>query len=1020
MIYNYQISNTSNIMKKILWYLLSALALVAAVSSCKDKDEKEPDEPSNVVATVKASDLIDAAAVAYASWEETTAIPTSLTVGGTTLTQPQYQYALCVLLTNLAAGNSSDIKVLGYKAAEHPDRDSYDKSEIAMTGGPSISEGTEDLVNIAKRMVEAMADKLTVPNQTLVTRSGASALAFSTNRATVTLLRALAAYKSSGSLPKNVSTEYLSASASLKGFAQQFVTYLDVWDKTVGTVSADGSHCSDNGSAWENVHFIPIPYSGGAYADGKDQYAEQYKPYHTITVDGVTYDAAQCFIVAAKGFIDLVTTQGSALKQTERNTVVHTLGNGAKLTEAIPSVPSWATWGSYPWYEKSDDPCAINFSSSAPCTIEFMVRNVNWFLTRAEALDHIGNFITFGDDAVTMDPYLGNISPMRTLLILARFYKHLLDNNITENVYDSVKDLNLDYDLYGVTMPDIELRDTELEFTGEAGTKEAQFNAKESWTATPSDSWITVEPSSGAAGTVVLKVTVAENPDADREGTVSLTGGNVTEGVVITVKQAKMVAVAGTLKEFAKEFVKGLDIWNATVGTVESEGKHLIEKGTAWENVHFIPVGKTGGPYDSHEGNQHDDKYTPWTLNVNGATLTSSQAWEIAIRGLMNLVTTEGEAFLDDMTDRNKAYTLGNGASLSTAPIPNASAANKWGNYPWYESDDNYPDGLTYNGAAIETVDVNFLIKVGSWHVVRSFIKVGSNTPLNAIGNFQQFGTSSSTLNLDGYEGLIAPMRELLIAARIYKYLLDNDIDSNVYDAIKDVKFDFDLYNQGAAPAKVTIKDFAQEYVKILDVWQSTTGSVTMYKDSEVDYTVEDAHYIPSTTTITVGDKTYTTADMWETALRSYLLIRGYDGLDVTNYGAGKISALDGGAVSMSSTEVPETHSYQWGSWPYNETEGNGGHLVLGTKDDGEHCKVKVDILDNWAMRSLNFQKGQPITNMCGYAGGQLAGYYGTFCSQRALITYAFFFKHMLDNNLDKGTEVSADTIIRTELFGDE
>ena len=217
-----------------------------------------------------------------------------------------------------------------------------------------------------------------------------------------------------------------------------------------------------------------------------------------------------------------------------------------------------------------------------------------------------------------------------------------------------------------------------------------------------------------------------------------------------------------------------------------------------------------------------------------------------------------------------------------------------------------------------------------------------------------------------------------------------------------------------------TIKDFAIEYVKILDIWEKTTGPITMYKNSEVDYTVENAHYVPENTTITVGSKTYNTADMFETALRSYLLIRGYDGLETEKYGKNSIPALEGGAVGMTETIVPEIHDYYWGSWPYNEVPGNGGHLVMGTETENTPCQVKTDILDNWAMRSLNFQHGQAITNFCGYAYGQLPGYYGCFCSKRALITYAFFFKYMLDNNLDKGTEVPDDTIIRSELFGDE
>ena len=249
-----------------------------------------------------------------------------------------------------------------------------------------------------------------------------------------------------------------------------------------------------------------------------------------------------------------------------------------------------------------------------------------------------------------------------------------------------------------------------------------------------------------------------------------------------------------TLKDFAKEFVKGLDVWQNTIGTVESEGKHLIEKGTAWENAHFIPiVPNPDCEYLSHAGNQYDPKYTPWVLNVAGQEMSSSQAWEVAIRGLLNLVTTEGEAFLDGMTDRNKAYTLGDNGKLSTAPIPSPSSANKWGKHPWYEAGDDMT-GLTYNDGAVSEVDVNFIVKVGSWHVVRSFIKVGSNNPLGMIGNFQQFGTTSGTLNLDGYVGYVAPMRELLVLMRIYKDLLDNNIDENVYTAIKDKKFSYDLY----------------------------------------------------------------------------------------------------------------------------------------------------------------------------------------------------------------------------------
>ena len=214
-----------------------------------------------------------------------------------------------------------------------------------------------------------------------------------------------------------------------------------------------------------------------------------------------------------------------------------------------------------------------------------------------------------------------------------------------------------------------------------------------------------------------------------------------------------------------------------------------------------------------------------------------------------------------------------------------------------------------------------------------------------------------------------------------------------------------------------TIKAFAKEYVKILDIWDKTTGTIDLVKGENYaggDFNVPGAHYIPSTTTITVGDKTYNTADMLETALRSYLLVRGYDGLDRTHYGPGSIAALSGGAVGMSETPVPATHNYYWGAMPYNEAPGNGGYFR--TTDGVSHIAT-LDVLDNWAMRALNYQSGQSISNMCTYPRSPITAYTGSFCSMRALITYAFFFKYLLDNGLDKASGLADDTLIRCELF---
>ncbi len=972
-------------MKKFLWHSLAVIAAVFAIVSCKD-----PIEPDDSIATLSPADLVTVAANAYATWESDNVIPETLKVGDVELTLPQYQYALCKLLTFVATGDKSDLKVYSYKPAEHPDRDSYDKDEIAVTNGPKINEGTEDIVDIAKRLMTAMEDKLQVPNQTLITRTGSSALAFSTNRATVTMLRTLAAYKKDGRLPAKVSTEYLSAASSLKGFAEQFVQILDIWQNTVGTVSADGSHCTDNNSAWQNVHFVPVPHSGGAYADGVDQYDPKYQPYFTVTIDGTTYTSAQTWGIALRGIMDLITVEGSAKLQQNRNPFEHTMGNGAKLTEPIPAVSDVDIWGQYPWYESTNDGPAINLTEFTPYLI---ARCASWFLTRQIALGKIGNyqfFTTDPDEGFVEEGVSGFVCSMRMWLIAARFYKYLLDNNITENVYDAVKDVKFDTDLYGVVMPDIDLKTKKVDLKPEGTAVNATFSAKKAWTATASESWIHVDPASGEAnGTATIAISADANTGAERSGKVVIKGGNVTEGLEIAVNQGAYVALTGTLKDFATEFVKGLDVWEATVGTVESESAHLIEKGTAWTNVHFIPVGKTGGDYDEHAGNQHDPQYTPWKLNVNGQEITSNQAWEIAIRGLLNLVTTEGEAFLDGMTDRNKAYTLGNNKAINTATIPNPSANNKWGGYPWYEGENT--DLVTYNGQPIESVDVNFMVKVGAWHVVRSFIAVGSNNPLGNIGNFQQFGTSSSTLNLEGYDGLIAPMRELLILMRIYKYILDNNINENVYDAIKDQKFSFDLYNQGAAPVDntPTIAEFATEFAKAATVWENTTGTVE-YTYSGTTYTKENVHYVPDTYTITVKGNTYDKYQMHEIALNAF-------------------KAIENGGALTDKITAPKSYTAASARW---HEYGEGLQETV----------AKADLLSNFATRCLNYiASNGEWPNVCGYPRTNdpvLTTYNGYVSLERDFLMMARFFKYVMDNNITANIPTAvANVEISTALY---
>lgn len=319
--------------------------------------------------------------------------------------------------------------------------------------------------------------------------------------------------------------------------------------------------------------------------------------------------------------------------------------------------------------------------------------------------------------------------------------------------------------------------------SGAADDKIVTVSVNETLSSTPIVIYFVVPAGTYSKG-FTIKVTDENSHVMTRKtGAATLVAGHLYPLPVDTFDQD------GTLKAWAKSFVKGLDVWAATVGNVDADSGHNGASG--WKNVHYIPIGNSNNSdYKNQGDNQYDDGLDPWTFTVGATTYGSYQAWEIAIRGLMNMVTSEGEAFLPGMTNRNKAYTLADNAAFTTS-VPSASAANTvWGKNPWYESP-TVKDG----GSTITSVDVNFMIKVCSWHVVRSFITNSGNTPLGVVGNFQQFGSGTSYLNLGSYSGQISPMRELLILMRIYKYLLDNNINENIYTAIKDLTFDFELYN---------------------------------------------------------------------------------------------------------------------------------------------------------------------------------------------------------------------------------
>lgn len=244
-----------------------------------------------------------------------------------------------------------------------------------------------------------------------------------------------------------------------------------------------------------------------------------------------------------------------------------------------------------------------------------------------------------------------------------------------------------------------------------------------------------------------------------------------------------------TMKLFAKKFVEGLEVWEETVGAVESDDQHQMADGTAWYNAHFIPVGRNGGEYDYHTGNQHDMRvYKTWTFNIDGHLYNSFEAWEIAARGLLEMCTAEGQEFYSTMTGPNASFSPTDGARFDKMPVPVLSKPYRaWGPYPWFE-DDGVMGSLTEpGGAPVTEVDVLFMLRTCAWALKRAY-------DTEDIVDYVTYGPNEGDLYYNGYEGYVCSMRQLLVLLRIYKYLLDNDINENVFSAIRDVMFDYDLY----------------------------------------------------------------------------------------------------------------------------------------------------------------------------------------------------------------------------------
>lgn len=735
-------------MKKIFYVL--AVCCTVLLASCK----KEGTDPTPQGKTFPQSVLISAINDFYTTWESERDIPATVKVGDQSLAIGEFIYAEAATLKALAAGTAGDITVISVKNPANPDRDSYENAEIAVKNGPKDGKNVaEDLVSVSDNIMSASSSKGVVPNQTNFYR-GSDPVAFSTNRATVTIARAIAGFASTGSFAEKVSTDYLSAGVTLKAFATEFVKYLDVWENNIAEVlDSDGKHCTVNNNPWEFVHFVPIPqdtpYSAWTSLIGKNQFDPKYQPYFTITVNGVEYTAANCWEIAIRGLMDMCSAEGNTYIDNMKNrNTVFTPANGKALTAAPICRPNEnCKWGQYPWYEADDDNTTLSYNNEKMETINLyiLLRACTVHVARAfynnlgSALGMIGNFQQFGEteSLIKEDGYLGLISPMHEFIVLARVYKYILDNNINSNVYDALKDVQFSFDCYNQQQAPVALSVKKLSFESTSSSQDLTVTTTGAWTS-EADEWITVNPASGSAGEQTVTVTVQQNTEnTSRNGSVKFTCNGYTKS--LTVSQAAYVApTTATIGDFINAYVGLLDVWSSTRGTLPG-GEENHTRNTDLVDINYIPL---------------DAKIT-----VAGVQYDSPNALEIAMRCYLLLMGLDG----NDLT------TVGAGKFGSVTPATFATAMptpHGYGVVWWYLDDKNNGGPLRYKGEANKVTT--------AW--ITNYVERNVNfAPVKNNGNWGNLAGYNGG-QLADYTGTGIPPRCQMALLRMYKMLLDNQV----------------------------------------------------------------------------------------------------------------------------------------------------------------------------------------------------------------------------------------------------
>lgn len=196
-------------------------------------------------------------------------------------------------------------------------------------------------------------------------------------------------------------------SATINDFAKAYVKVLSTWESKTSTSGKVGT-------VTINGHYVPASTK--------------------VTVNSNSYNKAQTYDIALQAMYLLLDGKNN-------------------LSTAMPEPSSVAKWSEDPYLENPEfttSTVSLNFLKN------YASRQQNYLKTNKVW----ANFCSYGTGGTTtsgtpaVSGFKGNCSLERSFLIMARFFKYILDKKITSNFATTLASVTFDSDLYGVADPD--------------------------------------------------------------------------------------------------------------------------------------------------------------------------------------------------------------------------------------------------------------------------------------------------------------------------------------------------------------------------------------------------------------------------------------------------------------------------------------------------------------------------------------------------------------------------------------